>query len=84
MLKSFGRDDWMMLVTLALFTVYLTCQLGGIVHGTGQLRKDLTDESAEIALQVSLSQQTQFLLKLLSSSKYPSRRLEHVTNYISV
>lgn len=52
-LKAFGADDWTMLVTLGFFTAYLTCQLGGVVHGTGRMRKDITDADAQIALEVS-------------------------------
>jgi len=50
MVKSFGLDDQVMVVTLFLFTAYLACQLGGAVHGSGQLRRDLTDEAAQTAL----------------------------------
>lgn len=50
MIKAFGKDDIAMLATLALFTIYLGCQLGGVIHGTGQHRSTLTDHNAEIAL----------------------------------
>lgn len=53
MIKSFGRDDWAMCGVLVLFTAYLTCQLGGVAHGTGQHRSALTDANAQIALSVS-------------------------------
>lgn len=39
-----------MLVTLALYTAYLSCQLGGATHGTGKRRAAITDENAQIAL----------------------------------
>lgn len=50
MVKAFGLDDKLMVVTLCLFTAYAACQLGGAVHGTGQHRENITDENAEIAL----------------------------------
>lgn len=50
MVKGFGLDDKMMVVTLVFFTAYLGCQIGGAVHGSGQKREHLTDESAQIAL----------------------------------
>ncbi|KAJ4358778.1 uncharacterized protein N0V89_003362 [Didymosphaeria variabile] len=48
--KGFGLDDKLMVVTLAFFTAYLACQLGGAAHGTGQHRSALTDEQAQTAL----------------------------------
>lgn len=54
MLRSFGRDDWAMVVTQILFTAYLTCQLGGVVYGTGQHLWDLEPWRAEKALSVSV------------------------------
>ncbi|KAL2220374.1 putative integral membrane protein [Thermoascus aurantiacus ATCC 26904] len=36
MLKSFGIDDWLMVVSHLIFTAYLICQLGGVIHGTGR------------------------------------------------
>lgn len=39
-----------MVTCLLTFTAYLTCQIGGGIHGTGKKRKLLTDESAETAL----------------------------------
>lgn len=50
LVKGFGLDDKVMVVTLAFFTAYLACQLGGAVHGTGQRREHLTDEAAQTAL----------------------------------
>lgn len=50
MVKGFGLDDKIMVATLFLFTAYLASQLGGAAHGTGQRRKALTDENAQIAL----------------------------------
>ena len=52
MLHSFGRDDWAMLGTQFLFSVYLACQLGGIYYGTGRHLKDLVPWRAERALEV--------------------------------
>lgn len=40
----------MMVVTLAFFTAYLACQLGGAINGSGAHREHLTDEQAQIAL----------------------------------
>lgn len=40
----------MMVVTLILYTAYLSCQIGGAAHGTGRHRKDITDANAEKAL----------------------------------
>lgn len=39
-----------MMVTLAFFTVYISCQLGGVSHGTGKHIEKLTQDDAEIAL----------------------------------
>ncbi|KAL1591496.1 hypothetical protein SLS60_011888 [Paraconiothyrium brasiliense] len=50
LVKGFGLDDKLMVVTLGFFTAYLGCQLGGAVHGTGQRRSALTDEQAQTAL----------------------------------
>src|SRR5690348_3234899 len=50
LIKGFGLDDKMMVVTLIFFTAYLSCQMGGAIHGSGQKRENLTDEQAEIAL----------------------------------
>ncbi|CAI6336745.1 unnamed protein product [Periconia digitata] len=50
MVKAFGADDYVMVATLFFFTAYLSCQIGGGVHGTGKKRYLMTDESAEQAL----------------------------------
>lgn len=52
LLKSFGLDDILMVVTLLLFTAYLICQLGGLAHGTGRHMVDLEPDQARIALEV--------------------------------
>lgn len=39
-----------MVIVLCLFTAYLSCQLGGAVHGTGRHREAITDANAQIAL----------------------------------
>lgn len=39
-----------MLLALTFFTAYIVCQLGGIAHGTGKHRSQLTNHDAEIAL----------------------------------
>lgn len=56
MIKSFGADDWAMCSVVLLFTAYLSCQLGGLLHGTGQHRSAITDENAQIALMVRCSE----------------------------
>ncbi|KAF2797316.1 hypothetical protein K505DRAFT_269741 [Melanomma pulvis-pyrius CBS 109.77] len=48
--KGFGLDDKVMVVTLCFFTAYLSCQLGGAAHGTGQHREAITDANAQTAL----------------------------------
>ena len=53
-IKSFGFDDTLMLITLLLFTAYLICQLGGLAHGTGHHMVDLDPHQALIALKVRL------------------------------
>ncbi|KAH6638620.1 hypothetical protein BKA67DRAFT_588981 [Truncatella angustata] len=50
MTKSFGLDDWLLMVTQALFTTYLSSQLGGWYYGTGRHRADLTPENNSKAL----------------------------------
>ncbi|KAF3046196.1 hypothetical protein E8E11_008106 [Didymella keratinophila] len=50
LVKGFGLDDKMMVVTLFFFTAYLACQLGGAIHGSGAHRENLTDEQAQTAL----------------------------------
>ena len=52
MLKNFGMDDWTMLVTQLLFIAYLSCQLGGVVYGTGEHLSDLVEWRAQKALSV--------------------------------
>lgn len=50
LVKGFGLDDKMMVVTLVFYTAYLICQIGGAVHGSGAHREHLTDEAAQTAL----------------------------------
>ncbi|KAI1843773.1 hypothetical protein JX266_010032 [Neoarthrinium moseri] len=50
MTKSFGLDDWLLVITQVLFTTYLSSQLGGWYYGTGRHRKDLTPENNTKAL----------------------------------
>jgi hypothetical protein len=49
-IKAFGLDDKVMVATSCFFTAYLVCQIGGAVHGTGQLRQNITDGNAQTAL----------------------------------
>ena len=41
MIKSFGKDDIAMIVTLVFFTTYLCCQAVAVTHGIGRYRKDI-------------------------------------------
>ncbi|KAG9651417.1 integral membrane protein, partial [Aureobasidium melanogenum] len=44
MIKSFGKDDVAMIVTLLLFTAYLSCQAAAVTHGVGRHRKDIPEK----------------------------------------
>jgi hypothetical protein len=48
MIKSFGRDDVAMIVTLLLFTGYLSCQAAAVTHGIGRHRKDIPEEDLPV------------------------------------
>lgn len=48
MIKSFGRDDVAMIVTLVLFTGYLSCQAAAVTHGIGRYRKDIPEDALPI------------------------------------
>lgn len=48
MIKSFGRDDVAMIVTLLLFTAYLSCQAAAVTHGVGRHRKDIPDKDLPV------------------------------------
>ncbi|KAL5377372.1 hypothetical protein DPSP01_009869 [Paraphaeosphaeria sporulosa] len=50
MLRTWGNDDWVMLATVLIFTVYLGFQMVAAAHGTGQHRNNLSDQDAKIAL----------------------------------
>lgn len=50
LVKGFGLDDQVMLLCLFLFTGYLSCQIGGAVHGTGRTRNLISDAAAQKAL----------------------------------
>ncbi|KAF2676079.1 hypothetical protein K458DRAFT_322826 [Lentithecium fluviatile CBS 122367] len=49
-LKTWGKDDTAMFVTVLIFTVYLAFQMVAVVFGTGQHRWELRDKDAQIAL----------------------------------
>ncbi|KAH8911740.1 hypothetical protein BR93DRAFT_12679 [Coniochaeta sp. PMI_546] len=49
-IRSFGVDDWLMLVTWLLFMSYLTTQLLGVRFGTGRHRADLDADNNSRAL----------------------------------
>ncbi|KAF1991188.1 hypothetical protein K402DRAFT_323585 [Aulographum hederae CBS 113979] len=46
MLRSFGSDDYVMLLALAIFTAYISFQIGGVVHGTGKHMVDVPEGEA--------------------------------------
>ncbi|KAH6885293.1 hypothetical protein B0T10DRAFT_92447 [Thelonectria olida] len=48
--KNFGLDDWFMLAALTSFTLFISCALAGVYHGTGRHRDDLTDENFKKAM----------------------------------
>ncbi|KAH7093331.1 hypothetical protein FB567DRAFT_172568 [Paraphoma chrysanthemicola] len=50
MMKTWGTDDYYMVATLGVFTVYLAFQIVAAIHGTGRHRSDLSDEDARTAL----------------------------------
>lgn len=50
MLKIWEQDDWWMVVTLLIFTVYLVFQFASTVNGTGRHSWDLNDAHARLAL----------------------------------
>lgn len=54
LIKAWGRDDWAMVATQIVFTIYLVCQLGGVAYGTGYKLQELIPWRAEKALAVSL------------------------------
>ncbi|KAI1839202.1 hypothetical protein JX266_014587, partial [Neoarthrinium moseri] len=51
MIKSFGVDDWLMLIAMFFFTLHTGFCLGGVAHGTGQHAVDLTASDITLALQ---------------------------------
>lgn len=55
MIKSWGIDDWVMMLALGCFTVYLVAQLGGVYYGTGRRNTELDPKDIEKALHVCLS-----------------------------
>ncbi|KAL1640916.1 hypothetical protein SLS58_006532 [Diplodia intermedia] len=48
--KSFGKDDYLMVAALLCFIMFTTCALGGIRYGTGQHMSELTPENSMKAL----------------------------------
>ncbi|KAI4717411.1 integral membrane protein [Aureobasidium sp. EXF-10727] len=48
MIKSFGKDDIAMIITLLLFTAYLSCQAAAVTHGIGRHRKDIPQDALPI------------------------------------
>ena len=52
MIKSWGVDDWAMMLALLCFTVYLVAQLTGVYYGTGRLDQDIHPDDRRRALRV--------------------------------
>ncbi|KAB2109538.1 hypothetical protein AG0111_0g1339 [Alternaria gaisen] len=50
LMKTWGKDDSFMVASLAVFTVYLPCQIIAAIHGTGRHRWDLSDHDRKTAL----------------------------------
>ncbi|KAL1304322.1 hypothetical protein AAFC00_000724 [Neodothiora populina] len=49
-IKAFGLDDSLMVLTQLFCTGYIVCQIGSIAHGNGKHRADISDHDAQIAL----------------------------------
>ncbi|KAH3993627.1 hypothetical protein HBI56_215390 [Parastagonospora nodorum] len=50
MTNTWGLDDFCMIASLLVFTVYIACQITAAVHGTGRHRDTLSDQDARTAL----------------------------------
>ncbi|OJD33852.1 uncharacterized protein BKCO1_27000126 [Diplodia corticola] len=48
--KSFGKDDYLMVAALLCFIMFTACALGGIAYGTGRHMAELTPENTMKAL----------------------------------
>ncbi|KAK6821177.1 hypothetical protein PG987_015577 [Apiospora arundinis] len=48
--KQFKVDDWSLVIVQICFTVYLACQIGGAVHGSGRRQSTLTETERARAL----------------------------------
>lgn len=54
MVKSFGVDDWFMLLATITFTVFCTCVITGVHYGTGRHFADLLLANRQRAMEVSI------------------------------
>jgi len=54
--KSWWWDDWTLVFAQLTFTVYLVCQIGGCIYGTGKHASELSLADEKTALKVSSSQ----------------------------
>ncbi|KIW07958.1 uncharacterized protein PV09_01859 [Verruconis gallopava] len=50
LLRKWRIDDWLMTCSVTFFAIYIACQTGGIVYGTGKHLEDLQPERAQTAL----------------------------------
>ncbi|KAK4031304.1 hypothetical protein C8A01DRAFT_21457 [Parachaetomium inaequale] len=50
MLKAFGLDDWLMVISTIIFITYSVCSNTGVHYGTGQHRSDLSEENYMTAM----------------------------------
>ncbi|MCJ1246733.1 hypothetical protein MMC30_003942 [Trapelia coarctata] len=50
LIKGFGSDDTAIVITMALYSLYIAFVLSGIPYGTGEHMKDITHEHASLAL----------------------------------
>ncbi|KAL7785847.1 hypothetical protein V8C37DRAFT_393546 [Trichoderma ceciliae] len=48
--KNFGGDDWMMVLAMISFALFVTCALVGVHYGTGRHFTDLKPENASKAM----------------------------------
>ncbi|KAK8122972.1 integral membrane protein [Apiospora sp. TS-2023a] len=54
LVKHFKVDDWSLIVVQLSFTLYLACQIGSAVHGSGKRESNLTQAERALALKVSV------------------------------
>ncbi|KAF2090858.1 hypothetical protein K490DRAFT_15008, partial [Saccharata proteae CBS 121410] len=49
-IRNFGLDDWLMVAAMCFFQAYLSCQIGGVIYGTGRHHWDNTPQNVVKAL----------------------------------